>query len=349
MALNPPLTNGIPVGVIGEQFLLKRNEIGLKCRIQNYSFDGRGKIYLSSYRIVFVADKPTSNFNSLDIPLANIRNEKYNQPFFGFNYLSFQLIPVPNLGFNEPFDVNLVFKSGGSDTFLKLLWNVIAAVRFSHEHQNATLPQGIQSIALGTVVKTAYVDPSDPSVLYTTQPHINYIAAPTNYPIPVYAQPYYTATPVAPVAPVAPMNNNMPIPPPAPVPSLPPMAQYNPQQYTPQPQQYSPQPQQYNNQQQYSPQPQQYNPPQQYTPQPQQYNPPQQYTPQQPQIPVVNAAIPVSQYNSQQYIPQAQVITATPINDNNNYPNVAPIFPSQTYPNNNNNQYPFAYDPNQQH
>ena len=67
------------------------------------------------------------------------------------------------------------------------------------------VPPSVQEIASGSFIQTVYVDPSDPSYVYTSQPYQPATALPANYPIPVYysapqtpvyAQPAQPAQPV---------------------------------------------------------------------------------------------------------------------------------------------------------
>lgn len=95
------------------------------------------------------------------------------------------------MGIITPFSVKLYFKNGGADTFLKMFWNVMAAVRYSNDHPSTfpppapdfsldqkVYPQAVQAVALGTVVQNPYRDPSDPSFIYVQQPSIQYAVFP---------------------------------------------------------------------------------------------------------------------------------------------------------------------------
>ena len=52
-------------------------------------FKAAGTLYVTTYRMVFAAKKPTTQnsieFKGFDIPIKNIEKESFNQPIFGCN------------------------------------------------------------------------------------------------------------------------------------------------------------------------------------------------------------------------------------------------------------------------
>ena len=88
-----------------------------------------GKLYVTTIRMVFVASNPdvNSDFCSFDIPLSNVRGEKFNQPIFGCNNLSGSCLPLP--GFNGSISWVLAFKSGGVGRLLSVLQDLLVRNR----------------------------------------------------------------------------------------------------------------------------------------------------------------------------------------------------------------------------
>ncbi|EYU44883.1 hypothetical protein MIMGU_mgv1a026348mg, partial [Erythranthe guttata] len=93
MAVNPQLyPNGMPVPFVNEIFVLARD--GVEFEIdkipgnQGGNVKGKGTIFLSNIRMVFVASKPVGNFVAFDMPLLYVHGEKFNQPIFYCNNIS---------------------------------------------------------------------------------------------------------------------------------------------------------------------------------------------------------------------------------------------------------------------
>eukprot|EP00927_Polykrikos_kofoidii_P049816 TRINITY_DN43826_c0_g1_i1.p1 TRINITY_DN43826_c0_g1~~TRINITY_DN43826_c0_g1_i1.p1 ORF type:complete len:242 (+),score=42.21 TRINITY_DN43826_c0_g1_i1:73-726(+) len=179
MAINPTLAQDdssrelFPLPAGGESFILKRDGIAFECKLQRGgSLWGRGCFFLSSKRIVFVATEKSSrsDFKSFEIPLRTLGAPKFNQPIFGANYLSGLASPLEE----ENTDAasltagstafTLTFNSGGCGTFLPCFYQLLAEAM---EQQQASLTQ---AAAEGRLNQVAFVDPSDPSVLYLSQP-----------------------------------------------------------------------------------------------------------------------------------------------------------------------------------
>jgi hypothetical protein len=129
-----------------------------------------------------------------DIPISHLSGEKFNQPIFGANSLTGYVSPVrvfacrcmlvtpftlivrrsqvPGRGLTGPCEFKLTFKDGSAATFLHFLFQVIETVRVAAMRASApTIATMIQSGTFATA-SAAYVDPSDPSVLYVTQPYV---------------------------------------------------------------------------------------------------------------------------------------------------------------------------------
>ncbi len=116
MAYNPPVSDrGLPLRVEGEYLLLERKDMEVEFKIPQWGKKtGKGKIYLSNARIIFIA-KDHSNqkdLKSFDIPLDSISKFAFQQPIFGANYLGGTVSPIYNLiPADTPF--KLWFMSGG--------------------------------------------------------------------------------------------------------------------------------------------------------------------------------------------------------------------------------------------
>mmetsp|Transcript_76234 Transcript_76234/g.168371 ORF Transcript_76234/g.168371 Transcript_76234/m.168371 type:complete len:221 (-) Transcript_76234:94-756(-) len=182
MAVNPLLAQDgatqslFPMPEAGEAFVLKRDNIDFECALpRGGKLWGRGCFFLSSKRIVFVAgDKSCrQDFRSFAIPLQMLRKPKFEQPIFGPNYLAGSTKPAPGSE-NDPAAAPLLggdtvfyltFRSGGCNTFLQLLYPLLSEVQAQREQ--GPIAQAAQE---GRLNQVAYVDPSDPSVLYLSQP-----------------------------------------------------------------------------------------------------------------------------------------------------------------------------------
>ncbi|OMJ66031.1 hypothetical protein SteCoe_37270 [Stentor coeruleus] len=171
MALNPPvLANNMPAPVGGEFMVLVRKDIEAEIALENGTkYKGKGKLYLTTIRLVFVNDKST-NMSSFDIPIDLMTHEKFNQPIFGANYISGLVKPLYNLiPCNAKF--KFWFMSGGTGTFLPLFYGITDQIRKRRINGNqGPDPRFVESVASGNIQNVAYVDPNDPSVIFIQQP-----------------------------------------------------------------------------------------------------------------------------------------------------------------------------------
>ena len=89
MALNPELSNGQPVPMANEMFVLSRDGIHFSAKAgPRNKVDAYGTLYISTLRMVFVNDKAGSENAAFDIPLATLYKESFNQPIFGANNMT---------------------------------------------------------------------------------------------------------------------------------------------------------------------------------------------------------------------------------------------------------------------
>ncbi|KAK8913585.1 hypothetical protein KSP39_PZI023789 [Platanthera zijinensis] len=187
MALNPQLfPNGMPVPFTGEVFVLARDGVDFEVDKIPGSGSGqvktKGTIYLSNVRIVFVAKNHIGNFFAFDIPLLHIHNEKFNQPIFHCNNISGKVEPVipeeQHRALYSTHSFKILFKDGGCGTFVPLFFNLMQSVRQYNQHYAApaadTAPRVDPLQAARTpvdeIMRSAYVDPNDPTRIFLQQP-----------------------------------------------------------------------------------------------------------------------------------------------------------------------------------
>merc|ERR1712150_11073 len=181
MAVNPTLardeTNGevFPLPKTGEVFALKRQGIAFQTKLASgHQLSGTGTFFLSNKRIVFVASVSSCrpDFKSFEISLGSLYDPSFKQPIFGANYLAgiagptasgFQADPAsaPLGGVPAPF--TLTFNEGGCQTFVDVFFKIMADVQQDDNRMQRAMAQG-------QINSVAYYDPSDPSVLYVSQP-----------------------------------------------------------------------------------------------------------------------------------------------------------------------------------
>lgn len=358
MALNSPISPaGIPFRLNDEFILLERPGMDIEVKIPGKStISGRGKVYLTTSRMVFVHDKfMTDKFKSFDMPIAFLVKPKFEQPVFGANYLTFVVKPI---SYTLPQDatVKLWFSKGGCERFLKIYEHVSKQV---YEQKRAQRMNNnlYNNWATGFFQNNnAFIDPSDPTVIVTEQPPVFnpqnqfigeniYVNPNTNYPdlgpnvqppAPRPPQDHYPSNDYAPNTAQPPTGGQSPYSPNTG------MYGQNPPNYGAPPQQPqgypapphpgygqpSPQPQQYP---QYPPQPQQH---QQYPPQPQQHPgygvPPTGFAPNP--VPPTGYNHPYGQYGQPQ---QPQQFAQNPQYQNvPNMQNPLPVVNQMQQPNN---------------
>jgi hypothetical protein len=172
--LNPILYSPIqPARIQGEVFLLSRT--GVSCNIKTEGFpelSASGQLVLTTQRIVFVPTKKQALgggmfFESFELPLTSMSNEKFNQPIFGANNLTGTVQPVSGGGLPGPASFKITFKEGGCGTFLHFFIRALKEIRSSPEYR--TLGVAAASGLLQSQA-AAFVDPNDPTVIFLAQP-----------------------------------------------------------------------------------------------------------------------------------------------------------------------------------
>uniref|UniRef100_A0A7S0VTF0 Uncharacterized protein n=2 Tax=Hemiselmis tepida TaxID=464990 RepID=A0A7S0VTF0_9CRYP len=185
MALNPPLNWGrTPLPVREELFLLQRKGVRFEAELfgsVRRKWDVHGTLYVSTLRLCFVVE-PEANtswlasmlgqqqaldIESYDLPLALIRREKFNQPIFGCNNIDGECAPLPSSDGVTQF--RLSFHEGGVGTFLPIFYDLLNRNRHgSPEQPTGFDPAFEQSIQTGTFMRSAFIDPNDPSQIFLT-------------------------------------------------------------------------------------------------------------------------------------------------------------------------------------
>jgi len=179
MALNPPLAHdGVPAAVDGELFMLQRSGIAFEANIEGLGkFSAQGAIYVTTFRIVFVAKAPSTqhglDFRSFDIPIKNIQEEKFNQPIFGANNMTGVVLPVVELGLRVPARWRIAFRQGGVGVFLPVFLQLMQEFRRAAAQAGAWQGAGdggVMGRLVSHMAQQAFVDPNDPSVVFVSQP-----------------------------------------------------------------------------------------------------------------------------------------------------------------------------------
>lgn len=170
MAFNPPLlAGGLPMGIAGEVYCLSRAHMTFTLEgpgMPKLKADGR--VYLTTVRMCFVPDLSTPAFCAFDIPLQGLSEEEFKQPIFGANYLTGKVAPVPGRGLPSLATFKLTFNHGGFSTFLRLFFGVMEHYRIRDLVARRTWMDTRAQAFISE--SSAFVDPSDPSVLYLSQP-----------------------------------------------------------------------------------------------------------------------------------------------------------------------------------
>jgi len=170
MALNPPLTqNGDPCRVEGEFFIMKRDGIEFEMKVENGNkYTAKGFCLLTTSRVVCVNKDKSSLFKCFDLPISYISKETFEQPIFGSNYIGGVCNPLFNL-LPGNIKFKIWFTQGGCGTFVPAFFDVISKVKKS---KNNRIDDKYMNKFSEGFANNAYIDKSDPSVIYYEQPSI---------------------------------------------------------------------------------------------------------------------------------------------------------------------------------
>lgn len=191
MALNVPLAGGLdgefPLPFPGEVFVLTRDKLMLHLKDAQLNMKSvKGRLFVTSMRLVFMPSVPTPTSTtvpivSVEIPWRGLWDERFHQPIFGVNNLTFTTEYYSDAPFTDTLSVRLDFMAGGVNTFLPIFNNILSATRTQMRAEQRgdeivadPIPQPGAAAARPDEYypgqNEAFVDPSDASVLYTTQP-----------------------------------------------------------------------------------------------------------------------------------------------------------------------------------
>lgn len=129
--------------------------------------------------LVSEGDRFKSQCESFEMPFRGLWDEKLNQPIFAANNLTATLQFYDNQPFTGDLSFKLIFREGGCNTFLHMFNNVLRTTRqqLQAERRLGGTPAPIAAPPSAPPVEEymsghgeAFVDPQDPSTIYTTQP-----------------------------------------------------------------------------------------------------------------------------------------------------------------------------------
>jgi len=157
-----------PVNIGGEYFVLSRQGISFTATSGSLKFNGKGVMYLSTLRIVFVANRGSKgNCSAFDLPLATLRDESFNQPIFFANNMTGTSPPLEGSQCQQDIKWCLSFNEGGVGTFLPLFFRLLEEMRtrMAAPAASPSMPEAVVT----QIVQTALVDPNDPTRLYVSE------------------------------------------------------------------------------------------------------------------------------------------------------------------------------------
>lgn len=117
MAVNQAHANGGVLLHAGEMIMIYVDGVDLKTKAQDSVFPKsslRGRLYLTTHRVIFTSKKQSSALQSLTFPFNLMQNIELEQPIFGANYIKGLLLPLSSGGFMEEIKFELHFMHGGA-------------------------------------------------------------------------------------------------------------------------------------------------------------------------------------------------------------------------------------------
>ncbi|ETW03959.1 hypothetical protein H310_04367 [Aphanomyces invadans] len=185
MSVDPILLNDLsPMRITPfENFVFVLNDVGFSVYSgAGYPGQGgvyygiRGRLYVSSYRLVFVELDPSNrHFRSFSLPLYGISSShRFRAPFFGRPTYDGIVSPVPGGGLVGPGKFRLTFQGVGFDEFRSFYEPLFEHSRELHRQMNAlpnaSIVQVPGPITLQTgqtsTKKIAFTNPADPFTLF---------------------------------------------------------------------------------------------------------------------------------------------------------------------------------------
>lgn len=173
--INPIMVNDVltstlfPQPLAGETFLLKREGVSLEVKSSIHGkLTGSGLFFLTNMRLVFhcATKKSQGNFVAYQLDLHEITDPKFEQPIFGANYLRGNTLARQAGDVGDSWKI--VFYKGGAGTFLGLLNDLLTQVARGGVSNPGRL--GALPVYVVSPQNVAFMDPTDPSVVYVQQP-----------------------------------------------------------------------------------------------------------------------------------------------------------------------------------
>lgn len=190
MSLNPTLTKDINAGnelvpqpYPNETFIAKKKGVSFSLKNSQKKYKGIGVAFLTDRRVVLLRTEKVPahrNFSSIELPLALVRDKKnsakgsppkFHQPLFGANYLSGIVDPVwsaPN-PIESTAEWIIEFPKGECQPFVSSFFNIyLQACLINPEGVN---PYGCHGSVIWNPAESDKAgDPTDPTLLYMTEP-----------------------------------------------------------------------------------------------------------------------------------------------------------------------------------
>jgi len=121
MSVNTAHANNGVLIYAGESIILYCNAVtmGISKELDPaLSGDKKGRIYLTTHRIIFVNDDKKNKLMSVSVPFFALSKVELEQPIFGANYIKGKMAGQADGGFGgRVVDFKLVFKKGGAIEF----------------------------------------------------------------------------------------------------------------------------------------------------------------------------------------------------------------------------------------
>jgi len=141
MALNTAHANGGVLIHAGECILLFCDNVHMEFAGQDgkeFKGDKRGKLYLTTHRMIFNNKKQDDPMQSFSFPFVALKDVELEQPIFGANYIKGKVRAQPGGNFTGEAKFKLHFKSGGAIDFGQAMLK--AATMASRNYQNDMPP-----------------------------------------------------------------------------------------------------------------------------------------------------------------------------------------------------------------
>ncbi|GJQ83649.1 hypothetical protein Trydic_g14359 [Trypoxylus dichotomus] len=143
MSLNTAHINGGVLIHSGECILIFSDKVSLEW--QNTAdpiFKGtkKGRIYLTTHRIVFNAAHSSEKMQSFSFPFVTLSNMQLEQPVFGANYIRGTVVAQPNGNWQGTNEFKLTFKNGGAIEFGQAMLKAASLATRSYQSQGGPPP-----------------------------------------------------------------------------------------------------------------------------------------------------------------------------------------------------------------